>query len=88
MISNVLRRQVAIRQQQRGCLLINNASLVRRCPPSFSTQPAREVEGESLAGRGGPIGDDGRHEVWRENQSSDHDNEPRYVNKKMLYIYI
>ena len=26
-----------------------------------------------------PIADDGRHELWREGQSSDHDNEPRYV---------
>lgn len=27
----------------------------------------------------GPLGADGRHELWREGQSSDHDNEPRYV---------
>ena len=24
-----------------------------------------------------PIAQDGRHEIWREGQSSDHDNEPR-----------
>ena len=24
-----------------------------------------------------PIAEDGRHEIWREGQSSDHDNEPR-----------
>lgn len=36
------------------------------------------VKGASSAGIG-PIGQDGRHELWREGQSSDHDNEPRYV---------
>jgi hypothetical protein len=29
--------------------------------------------------KAGPLGADGRHEIWREGQSSDHDNEPRYV---------
>ena len=53
------------------------ASLIaRRSAVNFSTS-VKEVEGESSAGRG-PIGDDGRHEIWREGQSSDHDNEPRY----------
>jgi hypothetical protein len=50
------------------------SGIVRR---SFSSTP-REVEGSSAAGLG-PIGADGRHEIWREGQSSDHDNEPRYV---------
>jgi hypothetical protein len=26
-----------------------------------------------------PLASDGRHEIWREGQSSDHDNEPRYA---------
>jgi hypothetical protein len=40
-----------------------------------------------------PIADDGRHELWREGQSSDHDNEPRYVVRTgnrivyKLYLY-
>ena len=33
------------------------------------------VKGESLAGKG-PIGMDGRHEIWRED-IYDHDNEPK-----------
>ena len=45
---------------------------------TFFSTDVKEVEGGSFAGKG-PIGADGKHEVWRENQSSDHDNEPRYV---------
>jgi len=37
---------------------------------------ATEVEGASSADKGGPIGSDGRHELWRED-IYDHDNEPR-----------
>ena len=36
-----------------------------------------QVEGASDSNGEGPIGEDGRHELWREGQSSDHDNEPR-----------
>jgi hypothetical protein len=56
----------------------NTVSIVRR---TFSTA-SKEVEGGSSAGLG-PIGADGRHEIWREGQSSDHDNEPRYENFKL-----
>lgn len=38
---------------------------------ALSTAPIEEASG--------PLGADGRHELWREGQSSDHDNEPRYV---------
>ena len=39
---------------------------------SLSTSVTKDVSSS-------PIADDGRHELWREGQSSDHDNEPRYV---------
>lgn len=43
----------------------------------FFSTAAKEVVGSSVPIGRGPIGEDGRHEIWREGQSSDHDNEPR-----------
>lgn len=63
---------------------IANSSRCRVVQSYFSTA-SREVEGTSSAGRG-PIGIDGKHEVWREGQSSDHDNEPRYGEMYMCAI--
>jgi hypothetical protein len=38
---------------------------------------ATQVEGAGAEKGEGPIGEDGRHEIWRED-IYDHDNEPRY----------
>jgi hypothetical protein len=38
------------------------------------------VEGDGAEKGEGPIGEDGRHEIWRED-IYDHDNEPRYATR-------
>ncbi|GAX11523.1 glutamate synthase (NADPH/NADH) small chain [Fistulifera solaris] len=38
--------------------------------------------------KAGPLGADGRHEIWREGQSSDHDNEPRVKRRDGSYASI
>jgi hypothetical protein len=57
---------------------------VRRCGGSRSFSEVSATKS--------PLASDGRHEIWREGQSSDHDNEPRYVNvlerKKLIWVVI
>jgi hypothetical protein len=51
--------------------LVSRTRLLSAVVRAKSTQ----VEGSSAAGKG-PIGADGRHEIWREG-IYDHDNEPK-----------
>ena len=59
----------------RSATRLSSRRLTRTFLRAKSTQV--EVEGHSTSGEG-PIGSDGRHEIWRED-IYDHDNEPRWV---------
>ena len=50
----------------------------RRVSASVRSQLVRSQSTQVEKGTSGPIGDDGRHEIWRED-IYDHDNEPKYV---------
>jgi hypothetical protein len=58
-----------------GASLRASSSSIRRCLAAASSS-SREVEGAGAQKGEGPIGEDGRHEIWRED-IYDHDNEPR-----------
>jgi hypothetical protein len=48
-----------------------------------TTSTTNHIKGTGAAPGVGPIGQDGRHELWREG-IYDHDNEPKYVLVMML----
>jgi hypothetical protein len=66
--SSVARSTAASRSASRRLV---NGGVGRRAPLATQVEGAGAEKGE------GPIGEDGRHEIWREN-IYDHDNEPRY----------
>jgi hypothetical protein len=49
--------------------------LSRRSPRNLLLRANKSTT--SAVVKDGPIAEDGRHELWRDGQSSDHDNEPR-----------
>ncbi len=48
----------------------------RRIPAAVRSQAVRSQSTQVEKGTKGPIGTDGRHEIWRED-IYDHDNEPK-----------
>jgi hypothetical protein len=68
MWATVARSTAASRSASRRLV---NGGVGRRAPL------ATQVEGDGAEKGEGPIGEDGRHEIWRED-IYDHDNEPRY----------
>ena len=55
--------------------LITRRLVVSRALSSASSSTTSHIKGASQAGKG-PIGQDGRHEIWRQG-IYDHDNEPK-----------
>jgi hypothetical protein len=62
---------------RRPILRTSSSSIVYRRSLATTTTTSQEVEGAGAQKGEGPIGEDGRHEIWRED-IYDHDNEPRY----------